>query len=316
VPSAAQFRQVKEEKQRAELEVATLREERERNLRERTAERAANRAEIAEITELIASLERTQTINITAAKRAAEALRVSEATARSLFENVSQGIVTADRSGRIIEANGMMEILFGYGRTELIGASVEMLLPEAFRQAHAAHRADYAARPHARTMGQDCDLMARRKDGSEFPAEICLSYVTEHQSGGLAVAFISDVTARQQADRRLVVSKRELEHALARVKEESENKSSLASMSHELRTPLNSIIGFGEILLDRKAGEINALQEEFLSDCQHSARHLLSLIDDIIDKEKIAAGRRRAPDQWNSIRPPPPKFWVWGGSGA
>jgi hypothetical protein len=79
-------------------------------------------------------------------------------------------------------------------------------------------------------------------------------------------------------------------------------------MSHELRTPLNSIIGFGEILLDRKAGEINALQEEFLSDCQHSARHLLSLIDDIIDKEKIAAGRRRAPDQWNSIRPPQQTF--------
>jgi len=231
--------------------------------------------------------------DITAARVAQQALRVSEATARSLFENASQGILTADRSGRIVEANIMMETLFGYGRAELIGASVEMLLPEGFRQAHVAHRAAYSAHPHARTMGQDRDLMARRKDGSEFPVEICLSYVTERQSGGLAVAFISDITARKQANRRLVVSNRDLESALARLQEELENKSRfLANMSHELRSPLNSIIGFGEILLDRKAGEINALQEEFLGDCQRSARHLLSLINDIFDLEKVAAGQR------------------------
>ncbi|HMF78150.1 MAG TPA: PAS domain S-box protein [Bryobacteraceae bacterium] len=138
--------------------------------------------------------------DITELKHANEALRASEATARSLFENASQGILTADRAGRIVDANAMAQGLFGYTRAELTGALVEMLLPESFRARHTGHRAAYAQNPHARPMGQGMDLVGRRKDGSEFPVEISLSFVAEHRSGGLAMAFVSDITARKQAN--------------------------------------------------------------------------------------------------------------------
>jgi PAS domain S-box-containing protein len=229
--------------------------------------------------------------DVTALKRTGEALLVSEATAQSLFENASQGILTADRAGRIVDANAMTEELFGYSRSELVGASVDMLLPAGLRDRHAGHRAGYAAHPYARTTGQD--LVACRKDGSEFPVEVCLSYIAAHRDGGLAVAFISDISARKRTSLQLVAANEALEQALASAREASEHKSRfMAKMSHELRTPLNSIIGFNEILLDKKAGEINEIQEEFLGDSLRSARLLLALINDILDLEKVAAGRR------------------------
>ena len=138
--------------------------------------------------------------DLTEMKRTSEALLVTEARARSLFENASQAILTTDSTGRIMDANMMTQELFGYSVPELIGAPVEMLLPESIRGRHAGHRAGYLLQPRARPMGQGMDLVARRRDGSEFPVEISLSYVAEHQ-GGLAIAFISDITRRKQADR-------------------------------------------------------------------------------------------------------------------
>jgi signal transduction histidine kinase len=94
-----------------------------------------------------------------------------------------------------------------------------------------------------------------------------------------------------QRARQLIAKNSDLARALAGAKEASEHKSRfLANMSHELRAPLNSIIGFTEIVYDKRAGELTETQEEFLGDSLRSARHLLALIDDILDLEKIAAG--------------------------
>src|ERR1700742_608823 len=97
----------------------------------------------------------------------------------------------------------------------LVCSSVDLLLPEGLRTRHSRHRADYAMRPRARPMGQGLDLVARRKDGSEFPVEISLSYVAERPAGGLAVAYISDITARKQAERERENLISRLEGALA-----------------------------------------------------------------------------------------------------
>jgi PAS domain S-box-containing protein len=113
-----------------------------------------------------------------------------------------------------VDANAMMEALFGYSHAELIGAPVETLLPESLRAPHIGHRAGYALQPHSRPMGRGMDLVARRKDGSEFPVEISLSYVAEHQ-GGLAMAFVSDITARKQASQEREGLIGQLEGALA-----------------------------------------------------------------------------------------------------
>lgn len=94
-----------------------------------------------------------------------------------------------------------------------------------------------------------------------------------------------------EREQQLVAKNTDLARALAALKEASEHKSRfLANMSHELRTPLNSIIGFTEVVHDKQAGDLTATQEEFLGDSLRSARHLLALINDILDLEKIAAG--------------------------
>jgi PAS domain S-box-containing protein len=170
--------------------------------------------------------------DITALKRAGEALLTSEATIRSLFESANEGILTVNREGRIVDANARIESLFGYSRTQLIGASVETLLPESLRGGHVGHRADFARDPDPRPMGHVQDLMAQRRDGSAFPVEISLSHVADGASGGLAMAFISDITARKKADWErdcLVVS---LENAL------SEKTTLLKEVHHRVKNNL------------------------------------------------------------------------------
>ena len=130
---------------------------------------------------------------------ASEMLVESEATIRALFEHASQGILMADRQGLIVQANEMIEELFGYTRAELQGQPVEMLLPQRFRSEHVHHRASYVAAPRPRPMGLSQELSAHRKDGSEFPVEISLSHIVTKQ-GGLAVAFVSDITVRKRAE--------------------------------------------------------------------------------------------------------------------
>jgi PAS domain S-box-containing protein len=175
--------------------------------------------------------------DLTEHKRNQELYRTSEATSRSLFENASQGILTVDREGRIVDANAMAQRQFGYSGAEMIGEPVEMLLPESFRAHHIGHRTGYALKPYTRPKGQGMDLVARRKGGSEFPVEISLSFVAEHQGGGLAMAFISDITARKQANQerdRLIAR---LEGALA------EKTVLLKEVHHRVKNNLAVIAG-------------------------------------------------------------------------
>jgi PAS domain S-box-containing protein len=140
--------------------------------------------------------------DITELKHAGELLRHSVATVRSMFDNASQGIVTADREGRIVDANAMVQELFEYTRDELVGLPVAMLLPDRLRARFLRYYARYARLPLARPLGEPgLDLVGTRKDQSEFSIEISLSCAAEDGSGPLTMVFISDITARQRASR-------------------------------------------------------------------------------------------------------------------
>jgi PAS domain S-box-containing protein len=140
--------------------------------------------------------------DITELKRAGELLRNSEAIVRSMFDNASQGILTADREGRIVDANLMMQELFEYNRDELIGLRVEMLVPERLRGRFLRYYARYGRLPLDRPIGeQGLDLVGLRRDNSEFSIETSLSCAAEDGSGPLTMVFISDITARQRASR-------------------------------------------------------------------------------------------------------------------
>src|SRR5580698_6931815 len=95
----------------------------------------------------------------------------------ALRESAAQAIIGIDKSGRMVLANRRSEEMFGYSREELLGASIETLLPESKRSVHARDRDGFFHRPHVRPMGIGIDLAARRRDGAEFPVEVSLSYV-------------------------------------------------------------------------------------------------------------------------------------------
>lgn len=122
-----------------------------------------------------------------------------EETFKILLETASVGIVMIDQQGHIVLVNTKTEELFGYQREELIGQTLEMLLPVRLRGGHIHHRADYFSEPRVRPMGVGLDLVARHKDGHEFPIETGLSYIKREEEL-LAVSFISDISQRKQAE--------------------------------------------------------------------------------------------------------------------
>jgi PAS domain S-box-containing protein len=159
------------------------------------------RAEIDALRRRVAELEQAERSE-EAARRTTEALHLSEATAGAIVEAASEAIVIVGDDGRIHAVNGAATRMFGYPRQELVGLPVETLVPGRFRGVHARHRADYFAAPRVRPMGRGLDLTARRKDATEFPVEISLSFV-DTEAGRFAVVLITDITDRKRVDRQL-----------------------------------------------------------------------------------------------------------------
>lgn len=206
-----------------------------------------------------------------------EARRKADRMFRDLLESAPDAMVIVDAGGRIVLVNTQTERLFGWARKDMLGQPIEMLVPERLRDAHPMHRSRFVANPKVRAMGAGRELSGLRKDGSEFPVEISLSPI-ETEDGQVVSAAIRDATERKRFEASL--------HEANRLKSEF-----LANMSHELRTPLNGILGFSELLVDELPGPLNAKQREYVHDILGCGRHLLRLINDVLDLSKVEAGK-------------------------
>jgi len=209
----------------------------------------------------------------------------SQAHLAGILDITDDAIISVDQRQCVTLFNQGAEKIFGYTAQEIIGQPIDLLLPQRFTASHHQHLIEFASSSDtARRMGERRDIYGRRKDGTEFPAEASISKL-KIEGQYVFTVFLRDITVRKHFEQTLQEKNLELERAnLAKGR-------FLASMSHELRTPLNAIIGFTGTLLMRLPGPLTTDQEKQLQTIQISARHLLSLINDLLDLAKIESGR-------------------------
>ncbi len=212
-----------------------------------------------------------------------EALRDREHRLQNVFDTAMDAILITDRQGIIETFNPAAERLFGYDAEEVIGRNVAMLTDLGLKQ-HDEFVRRYRETGRSVMIGKGRDALAVRKDGVRVPVHIALSRFGTDQDLRFT-AIVHDITQHKEAEEALRQAKEAAEEA------NKQKSRFLANMSHELRTPLNAIIGYSDMLVEdaQEAGMLEQVPD--LKRIHDAGRHLLSLIDDILDLTKVEQGR-------------------------
>lgn len=183
-------------------------------------------------------------------------LKQAEGLFRLAVEAAPNAMIVADQEGRIVLVNSQTEGVFGYGRQELLGQPLEILIPHRFRAKHSGYVQDFFTHPKTRAMGAGRDLYGLRKDGTELPVEIGLNPFSTPQ-GRFVLASIIDITERRMLQKKLAQA--ELLAAVGGM---------VTMVAHEIRNPLGSIvmgakaIARGDLAPDDKAQAVSVLVNE------------------------------------------------------
>ncbi|GLH81263.1 hypothetical protein SSBR45G_61720 [Bradyrhizobium sp. SSBR45G] len=242
-----------------------------------------------------------QISGIVGALRDVSARKAAEERFRLVVESTPTAIVMIDRSGRIALVNRQTEQLFSYGRDELVGQRIELLMPADEQQGHQAHIDRYFAGPAAldpsqRAMSPARELNGRRKDGSEFPVEIGLTPISTDE-GVMVLGAIVDITLRKQAEEEHRRFNDRLEQQVAQRTAELEaaNKELddfAYAASHDLKAPLRVIDNASKWLEEDLAPHLTGENRENMQLLRNRVKRLEKLLDDLLQFSRI--GRRAA----------------------
>ncbi len=197
-----------------------------------------------------------------------------------MVELAPNAMVMIDKDGTIEMVNAQAEKIFGYVRTELLGQSVEVLLPERFRNQHPHHRTTFFGSPSPRAMGSGRELFGRRKDGSEFPVEIGLNPI-DTASGVKVLSAIIDISERIEAQHRIEAQLNEL----LRINVELNNFTYVAS--HDLKSPLRGIDQLASWIAEDLADNLNPETAEHLRLMRSRIKRMERLLDDLLAYSRV-----------------------------
>lgn len=212
-----------------------------------------------------------------------ELVAMATTEVQAIVKTAVNGVISIDASGAIRVFNPAAERLFGWKAEEVLGKNVSLLMPEPFATEHDAYIQHFLQTKQAKILGLEREVMAQRKDGSKFPANLAVGHGIISEGRHIFVGFIADITQQKQVEQELRLAK-EAAEAAARAK-----ANFLANMSHEIRTPMNTVIGFAEVALQNKTLPVDT--QEHIRTILSSGRHLLNIINDILDFSKIEAGK-------------------------
>jgi PAS domain S-box-containing protein len=248
----------------------------------------------------------------------------------SLFENATEGIILTNNKGEIVLVNPAAERMFGYKADELIDRPIEVLIPDRYKDSHKNLRNGFYQHPQNRVMGQGRDLHAKRKDGSDMPVEVSLSFYKK-KNELFVIAFLVDITERKKIENNVLMQQMELEkmtsdmrklnaHLEAKVEERtiilkealqkleqsqeelnealnkekllSEIKSRFVSMaSHEFRTPLSTVLSSASLLARYTAAEEQDKRNRHIGKIKSSVKHLNDILEDFLSLGKLDEGK-------------------------
>jgi len=230
--------------------------------------------------------------DITARKRAQLRLRQAEAKYRQIFDNVHEGIIQVTPEGRILSVNKAGAAVFGYASPEAMLREVTNVGTQLYLQD--SRRRELAEHLDRHGFTRDFRSQMRRRDGSVIWVSKTLRRVADDRGNTVMIeGMFRDVSTQRRAEEALMQAKEQAE-AANRAKSDF-----LANMSHELRTPLNAILGFSQILSEGMLGPLgNSKYTEYCRDILASGRHLLALINDILDMAKVEAGKMALDEEW------------------